>query len=100
MRNRSIKRAAICEALIFLVILGLMVAVFMTSGCAGAFPQYDMNGNIIGVTGYGFLRDLEIEQVKPDGSRFSLKSKSTTGDLMRAGNEIVGTAVNAAAKVP
>ena len=86
------------EGLIIVAFIVLIVLACFCGGCAGATPQYDSQGNIIGVTGYGFLRDLEIEQVKPDGSKFSLKSKSTSADVLRAGNEVLGTVVNAASK--
>ena len=99
MKNRNVQRAAMMEALMFMVILALLIATILCSGCAGARPEYDSNGNIIGVTGYGFLRDLEIEQVKPDGSKFSLKSKSTSADIMRSANEVLGTITATAAKV-
>jgi hypothetical protein len=70
----------------------------MLTGCAAAKPEFDSAGSIIGISGYGFLRDLEVEQVKADGSRLTIKSKSTSADIMKAGNEILGTMVNGASK--
>lgn len=77
----------------------IILAIYLLAGCASATPRYDSAGNITGVDGYGFLRNLEIEQIKPDGSKLSIKSTSTSADVMKAGNELLGTVVNAAAKV-
>lgn len=84
--------------LILFIILLLFLFMIIFSGCASATPYYDTNGNVIGISGYGFLRNLEIEQVKSDGSKISIKSTSTSADVLRAGNEIIGTMIDGAGK--
>lgn len=83
---------------LMILIFAGSLALLITS-CASATPRYDTNGNIVGVDGYGFLRDLEVKQVKPDGSSIEIKSKSTSADIMKAGNEILGTVTATAGKV-
>jgi hypothetical protein len=68
-------------------------------GCAGVTPRYDTNGNIVGADAYGFLRDVTIYQKKADGSEIKFETKSTSADVMKAGNEILGTMVNGASKM-
>ena len=77
------------------VILGLLIC---STGCASATPRYDSAGNLAGIDGYGFLRDLEVKQVRADGSSFEIKSKSTSADIMKAGNELLGTVTATASK--
>lgn len=92
-------RFELADYLMLLILLAAMaLLVFSECGCASATPQYDSAGNIVGVTGYGFLRDLEIKQVKADGSSFELKSKSTSADIMKVGNEMLGTITATASK--
>ena len=99
MTKKEIIRRNITEVCVFLAIIGLCILMVFVMGCASATPRYDSAGNLIGVDGYGFLRDLEVEQVKPDGSKMSIKSKSTSADIMKAGNEILGTMTATAGKV-
>ena len=68
-------------------------------GCASASSTFNERGDVIGGTSFGFGRDLEIHQVRPDGSEIIIKSRSTTSDAMRAGNEILGTAAGIASKM-
>ena len=96
-RNQTLSEGLLATAGILLLI-AIAVSV-LCSGCASATPQYDTQGNIIGITGYGFLRDLEVSQTKPDGSSLTIKSKSTSADIMKAGNEILGTVTATAAKI-
>ena len=87
------------KILIFAAVMAICIC-----GCATAVV-YDADGKPVkSVTSYGAFRDIThtIETVKPDGTiiRDSLSSKSTTSDIMKAGNEIMGTIVNAASKTP
>ena len=77
---------------------GFLATVMLVSGCASATPQYDTQGNIVSITGYGFLRDLEVEQKKPDGSYVKISTRSTSGDVIKATNEVLGTLVDGAGK--
>ena len=88
MLNRSI---LIC----FLLMLSLC-------GCATA-TIYDANGRPVkSVTSYGAFRDIThgIRTILPNGTIIeeTLSSKSTTSDLMKATNEILGTVSGIAAK--
>ena len=99
MDTREVQKQATKEALYFVVLMALLIAfVLLISGCASATPRYDTQGNIIGIDGYGFFRDLEVSQVKADGSSLTIKSKSTSADIMKAGNEILGTMAGIAEK--
>ena len=99
MSTRELERRAQKEAFGFIIVVALVVLVLMCAGCATAKPEFDSQGNVVGVTSYGFMRDVKLEQVKPDGSRFTLETKSTSADIMRAGNELIGTAAGIAEKV-
>ena len=84
----------------YLLILIAVVTVFclFSMGCASVNPTFDDKGKVIGGSSFGFFRDMELDQtIKPDGSsRMIIKSKSNTSDVMRAGNEILGTAAGIA----
>ena len=99
-KSAEVQGQATKEAVYFLLAIAALVAfVLITSGCASATPQYDSNGNIISISGYGFLGDLEFEQRKPEGSGIKISSKSTSADIMKAGNELLGTVTATAAKI-
>lgn len=85
------------------LILACLVSFTAICGCATA-TTYDADGKPLkSVTSYGAFRDIvhTVETIKPDGTavRETLSSKSTTSDLMRASNEILGTVSGVAAKV-
>ena len=85
--------------LFFLIIAVVTVfCLFSMTGCASVSPTFDDKGKVIGGSSFGFFRDMELDQtIKPDGSsRMIIKSKSNTSDVMRAGNEILGTAAGIA----
>jgi len=92
-------RLELADWLMIGVLVASLALVFVCSGCASATPNYDSNGNITSISGYGFLRDLEFEQRKADGSYIKITSKSTSADIMKAGNELLGTVTATAAKV-
>lgn len=95
--SKRIERARKREIRLFLLVLAAIVVAALT-GCASASPQFDTQGNVVGGTAYGFFRDMEIEQIKADGSRIKISSKSTTADIMNAGNQILGTMAGIADK--
>ena len=80
-------------------IMALWLAIVL-SGCATS-KLYDADGRILySVESHGFFRDGEAEITKPDGTRIRISSKSTTSEIMRAGNELIGTAAGIAGQLP
>lgn len=87
----------------FLLFVIAVVTVFclFVMGCATAEIR-DKDGNLIkSITGKGMFRDIDHSiTTYPDGTvTETLSTKSTTSDIMKAGNEIIGTASGIAAKV-
>ena len=85
---------------LMILILAGSLALLMTS-CATAEIR-DKDGNIIkSISGRGMFRDIDHSITTfTDGTvTETLSTKSTTSDIMKAGNEIIGTASGIAAKV-
>jgi len=83
-----------------LLMCATALALLITS-CASVSPTFDDKGKVIGGSSYGFFRDMKLDQtVNSDGSsRMVIETKSTTSDIMKAGNEIIGTASGIASKL-
>lgn len=82
---------------IFYLILSLSL-LLLAQGCASA-QIMDGDGVILyQIETRGFARNAEFDIVKPDGTRIHVKTESTTANVLQAGNEILGTVVNAAEK--
>jgi hypothetical protein len=100
--NREEELVAWGFILVMLLLVGILCALAMCSGCA----HYEVDRATGRGSSYGFLRSMSVTESRtygPDGKVTSetivIDTKSTTGDVLMGLNEIGGTLVNAAEKV-
>lgn len=81
----------------------IIVVCFILSLCSCAHVTvYDADGKPVkSVGGYGAFRDITHTTIKhPDGTtEETISTRSTTSDVMRATNEILGTVTATGAKL-
>ena len=76
----------------------------LVAGCASYKVNRDSSGKVLSVDSYGFLRTIKVsEHIKYDTTGKvvleedrTVETSSNTGEVMNAGNELLGTTVGAA----
>lgn len=87
-----------------LLILCCCIIAAIFSGCASYQVNRDSSGKILNVQTTGFLRTVKVmEHKKYDSTgkivleeKLSVETSSNTGEVMKEGNKLLGTAVGVA----